>query len=387
MIHILDKKDCCGCSACVQRCPKNCIRMYPDEEGFLYPSIDETLCVDCGLCEKVCPVLNKGDERIPVRAVAIKNDDENIRLNSSSGGAFTALAIKILNEGGVVFGARFNDEWEVVHDYIENADNLHLFRGSKYVQSYIGVTYLQAESFLKNGRKVLFSGTSCQIAGLKRFLGREYENLLTVDVICHGVPSPIVWKDYLDDLISRKKIKGVSSLEDISTVSFRSKVTGWHIFSMEITGRSGGKLSEPLSKNVFMQGFHNNMYLRPSCYDCPARKGKSGSDISLGDYWGVENHHPCFADDAGVGLVLVYNEDRSGNLMELGCQLVESDYASGLSGNLCIENSVPEPLERSLFWKEYGTKGLDAVREIINSNRPGLLKRIVSKLKRTLSVD
>ena len=305
MIHILDKKDCCGCSACVQRCPKNCIRMYPDEEGFLYPSIDETLCVDCGLCEKVCPVLNKGDERIPVRAVAIKNDDENIRLNSSSGGAFTALAIKILNEGGVVFGARFNDEWEVVHDYIENADNLHLFRGSKYVQSYIGVTYLQAESFLKNGRKVLFSGTSCQIAGLKRFLGREYENLLTVDVICHGVPSPIVWKDYLDDLISRKKIKGVSSLEDISTVSFRSKVTGWHIFSMEITGRSGGKLSEPLSKNVFMQGFLNNMYLRPSCYDCPARKGKSGSDISLGDYWGVENHHPCFADDAGVGLVRV----------------------------------------------------------------------------------
>ncbi|MBQ2112136.1 MAG: Coenzyme F420 hydrogenase/dehydrogenase, beta subunit C-terminal domain, partial [Bacteroidales bacterium] len=304
MIRIQDKKDCCGCTACVQICPKTCIRMVPDEEGFLYPSVEETVCIGCGLCEKVCPVMNRGEERIPVRTLAVKNKNEEIRFKSSSGGAFSALATRILDAGGVVFGAKFDEEWTVVHDYIESVDALYLFQGSKYVQSNIGNTFSLAETFLESGRKVLFSGTPCQIAGLKRFLRKDYDNLVTADVICHGVPSPMVWRDYLKDLITGNKLKGVSSLNDITGVSFRSKMTGWRKFSIVVTGNDKFRMAETIDKNIFMQGFLNNLYLRPSCYDCPSRKGRSGSDLSLGDFWGVDERYPDFVDDMGVGVIL-----------------------------------------------------------------------------------
>ena len=202
MINIIDKKNCCGCNACVQHCPKSCVTMQEDEEGFLYPIVDQEACIDCGLCEKVCPVLNQGEERKPLQVYAANNPNEEIRMQSSSGGVFTLLAETIIQEGGVVFGARFNDDWEVIHDYTETKEELAAFRGSKYVQSRIGDSYCQAEQFLKKGRKVLFTGTPCQIAGLNLFLRKEYGNLLTVDFICHGVPSPGVWKSYLEELIA-----------------------------------------------------------------------------------------------------------------------------------------------------------------------------------------
>ena len=202
MINIEDKKQCCGCSACVQRCPKQCIVMKEDEEGFLYPVADKDVCIDCNLCEQVCPVLRQREEREPLDVYAAFNKNEEVRMQSSSGGVFTALAESIIKEGGVVFGARFNEDWEVVHDYVETVEGLSAFRGSKYVQSRIGCTFSQAEQFLKQGRKVLFSGTPCQIAGLKLFLRKEYENLLSVDFICHGVPSPGVWRQYLNEFIA-----------------------------------------------------------------------------------------------------------------------------------------------------------------------------------------
>lgn len=198
MINIKEKHNCCGCSACVQVCPKQCISMSADNEGFLYPQIDTAICIDCGLCEKVCPVINQNEPREPLAVYAANNNNEDIRLKSSSGGIFTLLAEQIISEGGVVFGARFNENWEVVHDYTEAIEGLEPFRGSKYVQSIIGDNFIKAKQFLTDGRKVLFSGTPCQIAGLKKFLRKEYENLLTVEVVCHGVPSPMVWRDYLD---------------------------------------------------------------------------------------------------------------------------------------------------------------------------------------------
>lgn len=169
MIHITDREKCCGCEACIQRCPQQCITLHEDGEGFLYPETDEGRCIDCGLCEKVCPVIFQGTGRRPLNVYAAKNPDEEIRWESSSGGVFTLLAEKILSEGGVVFGARFDARWEVVHDYTENVEGLSAFRGSKYVQSRIGDSFRQTECFLKTGRKVLFSGTPCQIAGLKLF--------------------------------------------------------------------------------------------------------------------------------------------------------------------------------------------------------------------------
>lgn len=213
MLEIKDKKKCCGCEACVQRCPVQCISMRSDVEGFLYPNINQTICINCNVCEKVCPEINQSEIRRPLKVYAAKNPDELIRLSSSSGGIFTMLAEQILKENGVVFGARFNEKWEVEHGYTDIQDGVAAFRGSKYVQSRIGDNYRQVEDFLRKGRKVLFSGTPCQVAGLKRFLhNKEYDNLLTVDVVCHGVPSPLVWRKYLEETIRPKGVTGKNSV-------------------------------------------------------------------------------------------------------------------------------------------------------------------------------
>lgn len=195
MIEIRDKRDCCGCNACVQKCPRQCIEQFEDAEGFVYPRVDKARCIGCGLCEKVCPVIDQNPESKPLQVLAGWNGNEEIRMQSSSGGVFTLLAEQIIGRGGVVFGARFNENWEVVHGYTESMDGLAAFRGSKYVQSRIGEAFRQAGAFLQQGREVLFTGTPCQIAGLHRFLGKEYGNLFTIDIVCHGVPSPGVWKN------------------------------------------------------------------------------------------------------------------------------------------------------------------------------------------------
>lgn len=200
MIEIKDKSKCCGCAACVQACPKQCILFEEDEEGFRYPLVDQSKCIDCGLCEKVCPEINQFARRKPIKVYAAINNDETIRMQSSSGGIFTLLAEKIIDEGGVVFGAAFDENWEVRHEYVETRRGLAKLRTSKYVQSRIENRYQQTKKFLGEGRKVMFTGTSCQIAGLKRFLRKDYDNLLAVDVICHGVPSPMVWRDYLEEI-------------------------------------------------------------------------------------------------------------------------------------------------------------------------------------------
>ncbi len=203
MINIIDKQDCCGCWACVQVCPRQCISMHEDEEGFLYPKVDVSACMACGLCDKVCPEINQSKPKRPQNVYAAINPDNAIREQSSSGGIFTMLAERTIESGGVVFGARFDEKWDVVHDYTETVDGLAAFRGSKYVQSRIGECYRQAGQFLKAGREVMFSGTPCQIAGLKKYLQREYDNLLAVDVVCHGVPSPKVRRVYLKDIFIR----------------------------------------------------------------------------------------------------------------------------------------------------------------------------------------
>ena len=242
MIEIIDKKNCCGCSACAQICPRKCILMQEDDEGFLYPKVDKKSCIDCHLCERVCPVLNQSKPKKPLKVYASINKDENIRLCSSSGGIFTALAEKVIAEGGVVFGARFDDKWEVVHDYVETKEDLSKFRGSKYVQSRIENCYKEAEVFLKAGRIVLFSGTPCQIAGLILFLKKSYNNLLTVDFVCHGVPSPGVWRRYLKEEIARQCDRKNTVLPRpisekdtrVTGISFRDKALGWKKFSFAL---------------------------------------------------------------------------------------------------------------------------------------------------------
>ena len=329
MIELKDKKECCGCHACVSICAHKAISMQADTEGFLYPLTDKAVCTECGLCEKVCPVIHQGSPRHPLNVYASKSKDETIRQESSSGGIFTLLAEAIIREGGIVFGAKFDETWNVIHASAENLDKLADFRGSKYVQSIIGNTYKEAKEQLKQGRKVLFSGTPCQIAGLKQYLGKEYKNLLTVDFICHGVPSPLVWERYLCELQENlgidykfRKDKTLSSLYKlpaISSISFRKKTYGWKKFSFYLrfvvpqelstsTLEEAKEFVEPFPKNTYMKGFLADLYLRPSCHYCPSRCFRSGSDITLGDFWGIKEQHPEMDDDKGISAIIVNSE-------------------------------------------------------------------------------
>ena len=214
MIHITDKKNCCGCSACVQRCPKQCIRLEEDAEGFLYPKVDEEACIKCGLCEKVCPILNQADKLPALEVLAVKNQNEEERMNSSSGGVFLPLAREVINKGGVVFGAVYDDSWEVHHVYAEKIEDVYPMMCSKYLQSKIDDTYKETERFLKQGREVMFVGSPCQIAGLRTFLrNKDYPNLFAVDFLCHGVPSPGVWRRYLAETYGGHNTKVQSRLQ------------------------------------------------------------------------------------------------------------------------------------------------------------------------------
>lgn len=374
MIQIVDKQDCCGCSACVQRCPKHCISLREDSEGFLYPQVDAHLCIDCGLCEKVCPVLHAGEPHKPLVVYAAKNRNEKVRLQSSSGGVFTALAETVIHEGGVVFGACFDGQWEVVHDYAESNEKLAKFRGSKYVQSRIGDCYRQAEIFLKAGRQVLFSGTPCQISGLKLFLRKEYENLLTVDVICHGVPSPGVWRKYLKEEIARQRDRKNIFLPRpihekdvlIEGISFRDKTLGWKKYSFALTlsttNGSGKKLSfccrMPSQENLFMCGFLADLYLRPSCYVCPAKCGKSESDLTLGDFWGIEHVIPDIDDDKGVCCVLANTIKGMKCLVELDIEKCDAAYDDVCRYNPALVRSVELNEKRKIFYSDGVKKGV-----------------------------
>lgn len=348
MIRIKHKSDCCGCEACVQRCPKCCISLHRDQEGFLYPLVDESICIDCGLCERVCPVINQGEPLKPLVAYAAKNQDESVRLSSSSGGVFTALAEQVIAQGGVVFGARFDESWNVVHDYVETVEGLSAFRGAKYAQSRIRLCFLQAETFLRQGRQVLFSGLPCQIAGLKKFLRKDYDNLITVDLFCHGVPSPMVWKRFLEEEVAIPHTQ-------LKSISFRDKASGWknYSFSYLQEDTDGVHLHRMLSaKNLFMRGFLTDLYLRPSCYHCPVKQCKSGSDLTIGDYWGIQQAHPGLDDDKGVSAVLV-NTDKGAAILQAVQQvsLYESTFEKVVKCNPALIKSAQEPTKRSLFFE------------------------------------
>ena len=409
MIRITDNKDCCGCHACASVCARHSITMHEDNEGFLYPVVDASTCTDCGLCEKVCPVINQDEPRKPLKVYAAKNRDEEIRRQSSSGGIFTPLAEAVIREGGVVFGAKFDKDWNVVHAWTDTIEGITDFRGSKYVQSTIGDTYREAREFLRQGRKVLFSGTPCQIAGLRKFLRKEYGNLLAVDVVCHGVPSPLVWRKYLEE--TRENLRAErdagkntvsSSLNDlpvITGISFRDKTHGWKKFGFRLryaaskaaensvsvpANDSERTLLQPFPDNVFMKGFLKNLYLRPSCYACASRSGKSGSDISIADFWGVQNYYPEFDDDKGIGLVLVNTDKGRKAYEQTNADSMESTYEQGLSQNQCLEHSVARTKHVSTFWTEFGAKGMTVVKEIELSMRPSILRCLINCIKHVI---
>ena len=387
MINIVEKYLCCGCEACVQACPKHCISFDADQEGFRYPVVSQKQCINCGLCEKVCPVINQSNAREPLHSYAAKNNCEVERLKSSSGGVFIMLAKKTIGEGGVVFGARFDDKWNVVHSYTETIDGIKPFMGSKYVQSRIGDSYIKVREFLLVGRKVLFSGTPCQITGLKRFLRKDYDNLLTVDLICHGVPSPAVWQQYLEEIKENAHL-GVNSVSlplnppisecealasgrevEIKSISFRDKRLGWKKFSFALTlaeASADGKkntvsLSQIHDNDPYFLGFNDfNLYLRPSCMKCPTRDLRSGSDITLADFWGIETLKPELDDDKGISVIMTNTNKGQLMVQSLGIELHSVSFTDIVSRNSSIKmNSIPTPLsgnEIFVYRKWFSTK-------------------------------
>lgn len=376
MIQITQKTECCGCSACAERCPRKCILMQTDEEGFLYPKISENDCIQCNLCDSVCPITNEMPTVLPSTVLAAKNVLDDIRMQSSSGGIFTAIAEGVISEGGVVFGACFNDHWQVVHGYTETVEGLASFRGSKYVQSCMGNSYYEAEQFLKNGRIVLFSGTPCQIAGLKCFLRKDYVNLLTVDIICHGVPSPKVWEKYVDSLrpkgaVDENSISSLKEMPEITGIFFRDKRAGWRKYGFSVWGgategsdentffppnRKKKIKYEILQQNLFMRGFLQHLYLRPSCHDCMYRDFKSGSDLTLGDFWGIESVCPDLDDDKGTSIIIQKNNKLEPYLYNnriVYAIIPECSYDRAYKGNSALFRSPQPNKYRKDFWESF----------------------------------
>ena len=351
MIDVVGSR-CCGCTACKDVCPQGCIAMLPNEEGFLYPSVDRSKCVGCDLCEKVCPVLSRKSKEdafyknVRETYAAVSKDRKTLS-ESSSGGVFTSLAKNTLREGGHVFGAAFSDDFRTVqHVVIDRIENLNDLRGSKYLQSELGNSFSQCKEYLSKGDKVLFTGIPCQIAGLKRFLGREDENLTCVEVICHGTPSVKVWKKYLDHVEAKQgKTK---------EASFRDKTVGWNNFGMKISSVTGQELKEIHQGNTYMAVFLRNFALRESCYECPAKGENTCADITLGDFWGIQNAYPEYYDDQGVSVVVVHTEKGKKALEEVAEDLVlhETDPFKSLEDNWIIYKPVERPAERDTFYQD-----------------------------------
>lgn len=352
MLKLISKHDCCGCTACASICPKGCIAMTADSEGFYYPEINENLCINCGLCEKVCPLLHKPDKHSILNVYGAKNIDDSVRFTSSSGGMFTLFANAVLQSGGTVFGAELDDAFQVCHTSITNTGELFKLRGSKYVQSNMNGIFKQVRTLLAGGKKVLFSGTPCQIAGLKGFLMKDYANLLTVDVVCHGVPSAKVYNKHLTEIAE-------DTGEAVTQVKFRDKADGWKrgktLFLTENHCMGSSKRRE-----TYMRLFLNNVSIRPSCADCAFNNKRSLADITIADYWGVDKQFPEFDDDKGITLVLI-NTTQGQQLFDSikdKTTYISTDFEKGAQYNFAVSKSLGLHPKRQYFFDNLEKKTL-----------------------------
>lgn len=364
-----DKKDCCGCGSCMNICPKNAITMEPDQEGFLYPVINNKLCIECGSCKKVCNYQNNHELNEPKKAFAAANRDEKQLMVSASGGVFSALASKMLKEGGVVFGATLSVENGYANPHhigIESIDDLPKLQGSKYVQSRIGDTYRQARQYLLEGKRVLFSGTPCQIAGLYGYLKKDYDNLITVDVICHGVPNEKFFNSYLEYEKNRRKAK------EVTGYTFRDKSKGWGMVGrIDLLKKDDSCYSVyiPARLETYYTLFLDGSIYRENCYSCKYATKKRGSDLTIGDFWGIKTEHPellahnGYSIQNGISCVLA-NSDKGISVcqdMKEILQLHDSSFEKVSRQNKQLIEPSHETKDRAVIMKLYVEKGYEAV--------------------------
>lgn len=373
MIKVTDKSKCSGCHACYSICPKNAIVMQEDEKGFKYPKIDKEKCINCGLCEKICPIINNRKIKNSPKAYAVINKNEGIRLKSSSGGIFYLLANYILDQKGIIFGAAFDENMMVKHISINKKEDISKLMTSKYLQSIIGDTYKECKKYLEEDKKVLFTGTPCQVEGLLAYLKKDYKNLYTQDIICHGVPSPKIWKIYLNKL--NKKV-GDKPIE----TNFREKELGWNLFELSIIyPNSAYECSH--KTDAYMKAFLSNYSLRDSCYNCSFKKMNRLSDITLGDFWGIDNIDSTMNDNKGTSLVII-NSQKGKELLDFmkkNCKIKEVNFDDSVKYNTAYYKSCVIPKNRDKFFYEISEENFDTV--VRKYTKQVFLKRASNKIK------
>ena len=364
MPNLADKNQCTGCTACANICPKSCIEMKEDDEGFSYPVIDNSKCISCLACERVCPILSNRtpkDEETKAYAALSKNDET--RLESSSGGIFSELA--------KLYGAKYDDDFKVIHTGIEDIESLKELRGAKYSQSDLSTIFQTVKKQLNNGRQVLFSGTPCQIGGLKAFLKKDYDNLYCIDFVCHGVPSPLVWKKYIE---YRSQVDADNQVPEY--INLRNKESGWSHYSYQVEfaySKSNHYLCQN-DKDLYMSLFVNNYILRRSCSNCYYKGYSRESDITLGDFWGIWDILPSMDDNKGTSVVFTHSNKGEKLLNSAAIHLqsnpVTLDQATMMNPSL-LKSSLPKE-NRERVLKEISQNGFhtkDKIIEIFNQDK------------------
>lgn len=342
MIEISDKRNCIGCGNCVNVCPISCIKMETDREGFMYPIIQKESCINCKKCELVCPINEKSEikEPNPIKIIGANNKNEDIRFNSSSGGVFGEIAIYCLKNGGIVWGAAWNSLNEVEHIYITDIKELWKLQKSKYVQSNITKVFPILKQQLLKHPILLFSGTPCQVKALYNYLGHKPHNLVTIEVVCHGAPSPLILKKYLAETSCK-------------FIDFRNKKESWSDYSIQLTTKDEKIVIEKARQNLYMKGFLKDIFLRPSCEKCPAKSFNSKSDYTLGDFWGVKNIIPELYDDKGTSIIFIHTELGVDiwNKIKENFKYKETSFNKAIEHNQCIVKSVKFHHKRKAFFK------------------------------------
>ncbi len=384
-LNLLPDRRCTGCGACEQVCPKGCIKMKYDAEGFLRPALDQKMCISCKKCTETCPVMQEealATNELRQIVAAIYNNQDKLN-QCSSGAIFPLMAEWVIGQNGVVFGAAFDNEFDVTHGWAEKEDEIKRFYTSKYVQSNIQECYAKVAKFLKEGRLVLFSGTPCQLAGIRSYLGREYEGLILVECACHGVPSPKVWKAY-KTYLSKVHLNN----EQINYVNFREKVDG-QLFFLQACSKNY-EYVDSYRANAYFKGFLNNLILRPSCTECSFKGTYRVADITLADFWGINSVCPEFPQKNGCSMVMINSVKGEKVWESIACEELCSQSVSKekvvSKVNSAVWKSVPEHNNRRAFFNSFEAMGIEkALIYYGTSQKSPFIKRVLRKVKKILT--